>query len=205
MKEALSGHEGVGSLVKSITVEKEKNSELSPLTSNSTASLLGSDGSQRKKLQQLTVSQKQDQWADECAMWNKYKESHFMPNKFLSRGGCQFVKSKKIKSEFKGVGPTYEMIHLHVVDLKSIGVSPTKRGPEGGIPPHHYKSLCMAFATKTCICQLNTEVNTCKKQIQWIKTTLQCSEQEASALWKRLSWDSALDIKATGKIKHAEE
>ena len=128
----------------------------------------------------------------------------FMPNNFLSRGVVS-LQVKKIKLEFKVVSPSCETIHWHVVDLKSIGMSPTKRGSDGSIPSLHYKSLCMAFATKTHICQLNTEVSTHKKQIQWIKTTLQCLKQEASVLWKRLSWDSALDTKATSKIEHAEE
>lgn len=68
MKEALSGHGEVGSLlVMSINDEKGKNSDVSPLTSNSGKSWSTSDDSQRKKLQRLTVSQKQDQQADECA------------------------------------------------------------------------------------------------------------------------------------------
>ena len=48
-KRSLSGHDEVGSLVKSINVEKGKNSDVSPLTSNSMASLLGSNGSQKPK------------------------------------------------------------------------------------------------------------------------------------------------------------
>ena len=47
-------------------------------------------------------------------------------------------RSSNAKSEFK-VYPSYETIHCHIVNLKSIGISPTERGPDGNIPPHHYK------------------------------------------------------------------
>ncbi len=114
-------------------------------------------------------------------------------------------KVKKIKSNFKGVGPSYETIHHHINILKSIGVSPTKRGPDGNTLLHHYKSLFIEFAKNTRICQLNMEVSTCKKQIQWIKSKLQHPKQKALMLWERLMQDTAIDMKVTGKIKYAEE
>ena len=207
MKEAIED----GTVINSVVVEKEQNSEVSPLTSDSATTVLTSEDSRKQKLQRLTVSQKQDQRANECAKWNKYKDAHKAATRLyadqLSADDGMSLREveKKIKSEFKGVGPSYETIRRHVLDLKSIGVSPTKRGPDGTIPPHHYKSLCMAFATKTRICQLNTEVSTRKKQIRWIKKTLKCPNEEASTLWKRLSRDTAIEMKVNSKVKHAEE
>jgi hypothetical protein len=60
--------------VKSINIEKGKNSDVSPLSSNSMASLLASNGSQKPKSQWMTVAQKQEQWASDCAEWNNYKD-----------------------------------------------------------------------------------------------------------------------------------
>jgi len=198
-----------GTVANSVVVEKEQNSDVSPLTSDSARTVLTSEDSQKPKFRRLTVSQKQDQRANECVEWNKYKDAHKAATRLyaeqlpLDDGMSLRDVEKKIKSEFK-VGPSRETIRRHVMDLNSIGVSPTKRGPDGNIPPHHYKSLCMAFASKTRICQLNAKVSTRRKQIKWIKSTLKCTNEEASTLWKRISRDTAVDMVA-GKIKHAEE
>ena len=198
-----------GSIIQSIDVENEKDSDLSPITDDSARSLLNSDGSQKKKSRRLTVTQKQEQRVQDYAEWSKYKEAHKAATTLYSEqlsieGGMSLRDvEKKIKTEFK-VGPSKETIRRHVVDLNNIGISPTKRGPEGDIPPQVYKSLCMAFATKTRICQLNSKVSTRKKQVRWIMKTLNYTRKEASRMWERLSRDTAVDMTA-GKMRHAEE
>ena len=171
----------------------------SPATVRQVCCLLQSDGTQKHKSRRLTVSQKQEQRVEDYAEWLKKKEAHkaattlYAEQRSIEGGMSLRDVEKKIKLEFK-VGPSIETIRRHVVELKSIGVSPQKRGPEGNIPTHHYKSLCMAFASKTRICQLNAKVSTRKKQIKWIKSTLKCTNEEASTLWKRISRDTAVDM-----------
>jgi hypothetical protein len=65
-----------GSIIQSIDVANEKDSDLSPITDDSARSLLSSDDSQKKKSRRLTVSQKQEQRVHDYAEWSKYKEAH---------------------------------------------------------------------------------------------------------------------------------
>ncbi len=134
--------------------------------------------------------------------WSKYKEAH---SEQLSIQGGMSLRDveKKIKSNFK-VGPSKETIRRHVVDLNSIGISPTKQGPEGNILPQVYKSLCLAFATKTRICQLNSKLSTRKKQVQWIMSILKVPKKAVSKMWERLAPDTAVGMSA-GKMRQAEE
>jgi hypothetical protein len=54
MKESMSKGSEVGSVVALVDIKKEKNSDVFLLTSDSTASSLGNDGSQKPKSQQVT-------------------------------------------------------------------------------------------------------------------------------------------------------
>jgi hypothetical protein len=60
MKESMSKGGEVGSVVAFVDIEKEQNSDVSPLTSDSMTSLLGSNGSRKPKSWQMTVAQKQE-------------------------------------------------------------------------------------------------------------------------------------------------
>ncbi len=69
MKEIMSENAEKGSIIHFIDVENRNNSDVSPITNDSTTSLLNSDGKQKQKSRQLTVSQKQEQRVsdlDEC-------------------------------------------------------------------------------------------------------------------------------------------
>ena len=168
MKEVISKSGDVGSDIYSVAVETGNSDEVSPLTSDSVTSLGGGDGSKKPKSQQMTVLQKQEQQANDFSDWVNYKDVHKAATKLYSKqlsvdGGMPLCEVEK-KLKFK-VSPSKETIRCHVMELKSIGVSPSKRGPDGIIPSHVYKSFCIAVSTKTWICQLNAKVCTCKKQI----------------------------------------
>ena len=162
------------------------------------------------KIRRLTSAQKQDERCNDYARWDYYKHAHkaatMLSSEQLKIEGGMSVREveKNIKSHFRGVGPSKETIHHHVINLKSVGKSPKKRGPEGNIPSHVYKALCIAFATKIRICQLNAKVSTRDKQILWISKTLKCTREASSSTWKRIAADTAIDMVA-GKVKQAEE
>ena len=74
MRELTSESAEEGSTIRSIVVENGKNSDVSPITSESASSLLQSDGTQKHKSRRLTVGQKQEQRVEDYAEWLKYKE-----------------------------------------------------------------------------------------------------------------------------------
>jgi hypothetical protein len=127
MKELTSESAEEGSTIRSIDVENGKNSDISPITSDSASSLLQSDGTQKHKSRRLTVSQKQEQRVEDYAEWLKKKEAHkaattLYAEQLSIEGGMSLRDvEKKIKSEFK-VGPSKETIRRHVVDLNSVGI-----------------------------------------------------------------------------------
>ena len=113
--------------------------------------------------------------------------------------------AEHIKSVFKGKGPSASTIHKYVVKDNLIGVSPQKKGPDGYIPPLVDKALCIAFGSKTRICQLNLGRSATRDdQVCWLIKMLGFSTKQASNLWVRVVRDSAVNMVA-GKIKCAEE
>ena len=131
MRELTSESAEEGSIMQSVDVENINNSDVSPITDDSATSLLNSDGKQMQKSRRLTVSQKQEQRVEDYANWLKKKEAHKAATTLYSeqlsiQGGMSLRDvEKKIKSDFK-VGPSKETIRRHVVDLNSVGISPTK-------------------------------------------------------------------------------
>ena len=67
MKELTSKGGEVGSVVAFVDIEEGKNSDVSPLTGDSTASLMGKNGSRKPKSRRMTVAQKQEQRASDFA------------------------------------------------------------------------------------------------------------------------------------------
>jgi hypothetical protein len=62
-----------------------------------------------------------------CAGWNNYKDAHKVATRLhvdqlSTNDRMSLCKIKKTnKPAFKGVCPSYETIHCHVLELKSIG------------------------------------------------------------------------------------
>ncbi len=78
-----------GSITHSIDVENTNNSDMSPITDNSTTSLLNSDSKQKQKSRQLTVSQKQEQRVNDftdCASTAGKKFTIMGGNHLTSKG-----------------------------------------------------------------------------------------------------------------------
>ncbi len=126
MKELMSDNAEEGSIMQSIDVDNINNIDVSPITDDSATK-------QMQKSRRLTVLQKQEQRVSDFADWSKYKEAHKAATTLYSEqlsieGGMSLCDVEKInKSDFK-VGPSKETIRRHVVDLNSVGISPTKRG-----------------------------------------------------------------------------
>ena len=145
MIQQMSENAEEGSIIHSIDIENQNNSDMSPITDDSTTSLLNSDSKQKQKSRRLTVSQKQEQRVSDFADWSKYKEAHKAATSLYSeqlsvQGGMSLRDvEKKIKSDFK-VGPSKETIRRHVVNdtQQTRAWEGTHRRVVGGSPHNNY-------------------------------------------------------------------
>lgn len=81
---------------------------------------------------------------------------------------------------------------MYVVKDRLVGVSPQKKGL---IPQLVYKALCIAFGSKTRICQLNLGRSAIHDdQISWLIKMWGYSTKQASNLWEQLVRDSAVNM-----------
>jgi hypothetical protein len=108
MKELTSKGGEVRSVVAFVDIEKEKNSDVSPLTSDSAASLLGSDGLRKPKSLQMTVAQKQEQRARDFAEWSNHKDAHkaatrLYVDQLSVKGGLSVCKVEKKNLNLRSV------------------------------------------------------------------------------------------------------
>jgi hypothetical protein len=81
--------------------------------------------------------------------------------------------SKRVKSEYDGIGPHPATIR-HYVNANLAGMSPLKPGVMGDVPASSFKSMCVAFESYVWICQINSREGkiTLKKLVARINAVL---------------------------------
>ena len=147
------------------------NAEISPLIDSSISRCIEKIPS-KKKTCRLNSQQAQGKRVEDLKSAVRKKDIHkqatlLYADERAKEGGMSVRQvANKIRSENNGDGPSSSTIYKYVVDLKMIGVSPLKKGPEGKVSAMDYKSLCMAFERKLRIEQMNAKVCTRQTQIE---------------------------------------
>jgi hypothetical protein len=100
---------------------------VSPLTDPSVST---HSSSLKTKINRLNSKQKQDKWGEDISVKSQYKMSHkaatllYADERQKGNEGMSVRKiEEKIKSRFKGVGPSASTIHHYVVNLGLVGAS----------------------------------------------------------------------------------